>query len=424
MSFVKNNFTFVTIEIQNMSTIQEQHTAGPQAIGFDYQFYYFMLLAIDLKQGEKIGFEVKDDVHIEKQDGTTILYQTKHTIVKNTKGDLQNLTALDVDLWKTLSNWVDFINADGKKSNFLNKNSFILVTNKSENNNDFIVALTLFKIDNDVDKIFLKINELESKTQDETLKKYISKVGKLSKIKLRLFLKKLLIETDNDGIIQKIKNRLLEKYYLSDLVEPIFESLSSNLNMAKYLDIKERKKFEISSEDFAKRFGKCFKVLTEIKPLPRREFPILLPDDLENQIFIKQLLDIGEIKTGSNYIRDYTTQMLKFLNHFTYWSEEENFILLTEAVLFKENSVQIWTNEFKAKYRKVGQKIEEGLCVDDLEDEIKNLGIELVDYIRKQDLSIPGFTSIGIEFSNGHYYALSNNLEIGWHFDWGNKYKK
>lgn len=249
-----------------MSTIQDQHTAGPIAIGFDYQFYYFMYLAIELKQGQKIGFEVKDDVHIDKEDGTTILYQTKHTIVKNTNGDLQNLTTLDIDLWKTLSNWVDFINADGKNSSFLNEHSFILVTNKSENNNDFIAALNLFKSDNDIDKVALKINELENKTQDDTLKKYLKKVSKLSKSKLKLFLKKLMIETDNDGIIEKIKKRLLEKYYLADLVDPIFESLSSNLNMAKYLDIKDRKKFEISSEDFAKRFGKCFKVVTEIKP--------------------------------------------------------------------------------------------------------------------------------------------------------------
>lgn len=407
-----------------MSTIQDQHTAGPIAVGFDYQFYYFMYLAIELKQGQKIGFEVKDDVHIDKQDGTTILYQTKHTIVKNTNGDLQNLTTLDIDLWKTLSNWVDFINADGKNSSFLNDNSFILVTNKSENNNDFIAALNLFKSDNDINKVALKINELGNKTQDDTLKKYLKKVSKLSKSKLKLFLKKLMIETDNDGIIEKIKNRLLEKYYQADLVDPIFESLSSNLNMAKYLDIKDRKKFEITSEDFAKRFGKCFKVVTEIKPLPRREFPILLPDDLESQIFIKQLLDIGEIQTGSNDIRHYTTQMLKFLNHFTYWSEEENFILLTDIEEFKNNSIQIWTNEFKAKYRQIERQINAGLSIDDLEDEVKNLAIDLVDYIRKQDLSIPGFSALGVEFSNGHYYALSDNLEIGWHFDWGNKYKK
>lgn len=404
-------------------TIQEQHTAGPQAIGFDYQFYYFMLLALDLKFGQKIGFEVKDDVHIDMEDGTTALYQAKHTIIKNSKGTPQNLTDLDTDLWKTLSNWIDFINAD-KSSEFLNKHTFILVTNKSENNNDFITTLNTFKTDNNSDKVKSKIDELASKTQDETLKKYFKKVTKLSKSKLGLFLKKLTIETGEDEIIDKIKKRILEKYYQENLVEPIFESLSSNLNSAKYLDIKAGERFEISGEDFGKRFGKCFKVATELKPLPKREFPVLLPDDLESQLFIKQLLDIGEVQTGSNDIRNYTTQMLKFLNHFTYWSEEENFILLTDIEEFKNNSIQIWLNEFKAKYRQIERQINNGSAIEDLEDNIKNLGVDLVDYIRKQDLSIPGFSALGIEFSNAHYYALSDKLEIGWHFDWGNKYKK
>lgn len=404
-------------------TIQEQHTAGPQAIGFDYQFYYFMLLALDLKFGQKIGFEVKDDVHIDKEDGTTVLYQAKHTIIKNTKGNPQNLTDLDADLWKTLSNWVDFINAD-KSSDFLNKHTFILVTNKSESNNDFIASLNTFKADNDFEKVKLKIDELASKTQDETLKKYFKKVTKLSKSKLGLFLNKLTIETGEDEIIDKIKKRILEKYYQENLVEPIFNNFSSELNLSKYLDIKANGKFEISGDEFGKRFGKCFKVATEIRPLPKREFPVLLPDDLESQIFIKQLLDIGEVQTGSNDIRNYTTQMLKFLNHFTYWSEEEHFILLTDIEEFKNNSIQIWINEFKAKYRQIERQINNGSAIEDLEDDIKNLGVDLVDYIRKQDLSIPGFSALGIEFSNGHYYALSDKLEIGWHFDWGNKYKK
>jgi|SRR6218665_392090 len=404
-------------------TIQEQHTAGPQAIGFDYQFYYFMLLALDLKLDQKIGFEVKDDVHIDKEDGTTVLYQAKHTIIKNLKGNPQNLTDLDTDLWKTLSNWVDFINAD-KSFDFLKKHTFILVTNKSENNNDFITALNTFKADNDFNKVKLKIVELGNKTQDKTLKKYFKNVSKLSKSKLELFLKKLTIETGEDEIIDKIKKRILEKHYQENLVDPIFERLSSNLNSAKYLDIKAGQRFEISGEDFGKKFGKCFRIATDIKPLPKREFPVLLPDDLESQIFIRQLLDIGEVQTGSNDIRNYTTQMLKFLNHFTYWSEEENFILFTEIEEFKNNSILIWLNEFKAKYRQIERQINNGYAIEDLEDDIKNLGVDLVDYIRKQDLSIPGYSDLGIEFSNGHYYALSDKLEIGWHFDWVNKYKK
>ena len=186
-----------------------------------------MLLALDLKFGQKIGFEVKDDVHIDKEDGTTVLYQGKHTIIKNSKGNLQNLTDLDTDLWKTLSNWVDFINAD-KSSDFLKKHTFILVTNKSENNNDFITTLNTFKADNDSDKVKLKIAELGNKTQDETLKKYFKNVSKLSKSKLELFLKNLTTETGEDEIIDKIKKRILEKHYQENLVEPIFEKLSSN----------------------------------------------------------------------------------------------------------------------------------------------------------------------------------------------------
>ena len=38
---------------------QEQHTAGPIAIGFDYQFYLFMSLALELGPGEKSDLKLK-----------------------------------------------------------------------------------------------------------------------------------------------------------------------------------------------------------------------------------------------------------------------------------------------------------------------------------------------------------------------------
>jgi len=407
----------------SLNSQQQQHTAGAQSIGFDYQFYYFMFLALDLKLGQKIGFEVKDDIHIDKEDGNSILFQSKHTILKTANGTPQNLTTLDVDLWKTLSNWSVFITAD-TTTGFLDKHSFVLVTNKSENNNDFISSLNQFKADQDIDNILTKINELKSKTQDNTLKEYFKNVTSLGKRRLKIFFTKLTVETEVDEIIQKIKNRILENIRQENLVDAIFDSLCSNLQIAKYTDIKDRNKFEISCEDFNKKFGKCFKVATELRPLPKRDFPILLPENLENQAFIKQLLDIGDIQSGSDDIRNFTTQMLKFLNHFTYWSEEENFILLTDAEDFKNNSIRIWTNEFRSKYRQITNQINSGKAINDLEDDIKQLGAELVDFIRRQDLSINGYSPLGIEFSNGHYYALSDNLEIGWHFDWKNKYKK
>ena len=403
-------------------SIQEQHTAGAQAIGFDYQFYYFMLLALELRHGQKVGFEVKDDVHIDKADGTTILFQTKHSVLTSSNGAIQNLTTLDTDLWKTLSNWTNFIKKG--KENYLNKHSFVLATNKNENSNQFINALHQFKIDEDIDNILAKLNDIKTKTKDETLQKYIENLISLDKTKLSSFLSKISIETGVDEIIKRIKNKLLELYRENHIVETIYDSLYSNLQLSKYLEIKSGQKFEITFDDFNKKFGKCFKVSTGVQKLPTRNFPILLPENPEEQIFIKQLLDVGEIQAGSQDVIKYTTLMLKFLRHYTYWSDEENFILFSEAEDFKKDSISRWDNEFKGKYRQIERKISSGTTIESLESEIKDLSIGLVEYIRRLDLSIGDYLPLGVDFTNGHYYLLSNKLEIGWHFDWQNKYKE
>ncbi|WP_376777335.1 hypothetical protein [Flavobacterium covae] len=402
--------------------ILEDHTVGPQTIGFDYQFYYFMLLALELRHGQKIGFEVKDDVHIDREDGTTILFQTKHTVLENSNGNTQNLTTLDIDLWKTLSNWADFIKKS--KANFLDNHSFVLVTNKNENNNEFINSLINFKSDKNIDTILKKLNDLKNKTKDETIQKYIENLISLNKTKLPTFLSKISIEIGVDEIIERIKNKLITLYREKHIVEAIYDSLYSNLQLSKYLEIKSGQKFEITFDDFNKKFGKCFKVSTGVHKLPTRNFPILLPENPEEQLFIKQLLDIGEIKTGSQDVIKYTTLMLKFLRHYTYWSDEENFIMFSEAEDFKKDSISRWDNEFKAKYRQIERKLSSGASIESLESEIKNLSIELVEYIRRLDLSIGDYLPLGVDFTNGHYYLLSNNLEIGWHFDWQNKYKE
>jgi hypothetical protein len=410
--------------MNDTESLLTKHTAGPQAIGFDYQFYYFIYLSLDLRFGEKIGFEVKEDIHIDLADSKTVLLQMKHSVLQNSEGQIQNLTSLDSDLWKTLSNWSDFIKADKNNAdNFLDKHSFILVTNKNHWDNNFIDALETFKIDMDLGKLLDILSVLEEKTQDPILKKYLKNVRTLGKKRCISFFQKLRIETGIDNIIQKIKNKILENVKQHKFVDPVFDSLSSNMHLAKFTDIKDRKKFEISFDDFNNRFGKCFQVAFVAGSLPQRNLPVLLPEDLEEQIFIKQLVDIGEVVSGSTDIRDYTTQMLKFLNDFTYWSEE-NFLQPMDVEKFKQDSIQMWLNEFKVKYRNIERRIKSGEKLSDLEEDVKSMGLEIVDYIKRQNLTIEGFTSLGLISSNGHYYVLSDNLEIGWHFDWKEKYKK
>ncbi|MCB9231584.1 MAG: hypothetical protein H6581_07975 [Bacteroidia bacterium] len=408
-----------------INSLQEQHTAGPIAIGFDYQFYYFMYLALGLRPGEKIGFEVKDDVHIDFPDGSTVLFQAKHTISKkDSPGDFPNLTTLDNDLWKTLNNWVGFIKASSDSSKFLNKNSFVLATNKKLKTNDFEVALKKFKTDENFVEIIRVIKELKKKTTDSTLVEYFQNILSLAKKYQILFLKKLTIETDEIGIIDKIKQRILENVRLEKYVDVIFDSLSANLQSLKFIDISNRKKVEVSFEEFNKKFGRCFEIAFTEKPLPKREFPGPLPGNLEDQIFIRQLIEVGDIDADSDsrVIVKYTYQMLKTLNSITFWLEQ-NYILPTELIEFTNNCCEIWDNEFRSKYRSIKQRIRSGELISDLDNEIKEMGIKLIDSIRGKELAIPGYSPLGIELSNGHFYVLSNEPRIGWHLDWENKYK-
>ena len=125
--------------------VNEEHAADTKLIGFDYQFLYFLYLILDLNTGEKLGFEILDDIHIECPNGNIVLLQTKHTVQKNAKGDQINLTERDSDLWKTINNWILFIEASEEIETFLIKTSFKLVTNKSIKTNLFIENILKFQ---------------------------------------------------------------------------------------------------------------------------------------------------------------------------------------------------------------------------------------------------------------------------------------
>lgn len=402
----------------DIKKIQEKRTVGSKIIGFDYQFYYFMCLALDLKHGDKIGFEVKDDIHIDRKDGTTILLQAKHTILSKADGTPENLATLDADLWKTLDNWVEMIKADEA---ILQNHYFHLVTNKGKDNNEFIDSHLTFRERNDVDEIIDFLKNLQGQTQSREIKNCIKNILSIGKKKVKVFFSNLSIATNIDDIIIRVKRKILEHCHQKNVVDTIFHSLSSNMNEAKYLDIRDRKKFEITFNDFNNRFGRCFKAAYENKPLPKRTYPISLPDKLEEQIFVKQLIDIGEIPSGSPFIIQYTTQMLQVINHLADWTEN-NLILPIEMDEFQKEAILKWSNEFRAKYRSIERQISSGSSIKDLEKDIQELGLQIIDFLRKENLAIAGDT-LGIELSNGHYYALSDKLEIGWHYDWEQKYK-
>ena len=403
--------------------INNEHTAGPQLIGFDYQFYYFMYLILDLNSGEKIGFEVLDDIHIELANGNIELLQTKHTVQKTPKGEIVNLTERDSDLWKTISNWILFLNNSADKDEYLNKTVFKLVTNKSINNNTFFNNIIKFQRKQIKIKEFSDyIKNLHSNTDSLDIKRQIESLKKLNEKKKSKFLNQIQIISEPENIINLIKKRIYKFIRKEERVEDVYNSLFSNMQLDKYLTIIDRKKFEISCEDFSRRYGNCFDFAYEKTVLPKRELNLIYPKDLKSQTFIKQLVDIGEtFESDSDDILRYTTAMLKTFNSLNDWKENGD-ILSTQIIALDDDGIFIWNRIFKERYRDYKSKIESGEISHD-ETLIKQIAIECISEVRKEKLKLKN-DELNEELSNGQFYILSNEPKIGWHIDWEKKYKK
>lgn len=394
-------------------------SASDTSIGFDYQFYYFMYLILDLRHNEKIGIEIKDDIHIELQDNKLILIQTKHTI--RTKKDLSsiNLTERDKDLWKTLSNWVKIINENTDQIKFVRNTKFQLISNKSIYKNLFIIEIQkLSNSDINVEEFKEYLKKLIDSSEDKVISGYIEVLKSLKNELLLEFVKNIDFKLNEDNIIEKIKERLIEKAIDPKKVDDVFNNLFSELKSKEYLDIKSGKKSILTFENFNLNFRKCFDAGRSYKLL-ERNFTPSIPSEIENQNFILQLIDIGDIRSSEKEeMINFTLEMLQLINNIKRW-EEDGDIVNYEIENFNKQSIKIWKNSFREKFREIAQKMSDGISVD--ESEIKYKALACLDEMRKEILKIDE-TFLSIELSNGHFYYLTNNLQIGWHYDWKARY--
>lgn len=402
------------------TTQQENMAAADTSIGFDYQFYYFFYLILGLKFGETIGFEVKDDIHIDFSDGSTELIQTKHSMQENKAGEIINLTELSLDLWKTLSNWSSIVNEQTDKKLFLSKTSFKLVTNKQNNNNPFLENLRKFQEGSLTLKEFKDyLKELKGKTADKTIQDYIKTLTSL-KTNLSDFLKKIKLDLNEDNLITRIKTRILEKIHIPEKIDDVYNTLHSALRDRNYLEVREGKELITSFTDFTDSFRNCFKMgLSTL--LPKRELPIILPEKTEDQLFIRQLIDIGDVNAlDEEKIIELTTHMLKFINNLSYWETNDS-LLPSQRKEFERNSRLVWSNSFNRVYRKIVTRIGQGEELSVMDADIKGAALECLDEMRRQLVKIDE-TLLDTELSNGQFYFLTEEKSIGWHFSWQTRY--
>jgi len=400
--------------VANKKSFSEKTSADDKSIGFEYQYYYFLDRLLNLKSGQTVGLEVKDDVHTTLDADINILVQLKHTVRSNVKGDPVALTELDSDLWKTIYNWSQIISdeAEGRKEpssqlRFVEKTEFHLVSNKSQSRaNEFLRILERLNLGEvDFHVLLNHVRYLGSKTTDQNIKGYIGSVLKLEVDVLEGFFQRICVELELDDIIGRVKRSLLEKIIDPDKVDTVFSRLDSGIRVDNFIAVKRGEAILISFDDFMRRYRRIFDD-GRTKKLVYPKFTPELPGNIFAQRFIKRLLEIGDISESDEELAiDYTTYKLRISRYLEQWVQEGD-LVSEEIEAFHEEVFVRWRNEFRVAFRGCSTP-----------REIIEAAMNLLIALRRDRFKL-GDTELSTTLSNGELYYLSDAGQIGWHKDW------
>lgn len=241
-------------------TVSDRTAADKSSIGFDYQYYFFLWKVLCLQPNQSVGLEYKDDVHTDLDNDIQILYQLKHTVQKSKSTDKPvNLTSLDSDLWKTLSNWARLIQDSNagrsqphEQLKFVQKTIFVLASNKSISKYNSVSSLIDKIIDGEILSSNLKdeIRKISEKSNSENIKNYSESITKLSDDVLFNYFKNVHFELEQEYIIDKCRDATKAKMIEDKDVEIAFKLIDSTIKEDNFINIKANEKIIISFEIF------------------------------------------------------------------------------------------------------------------------------------------------------------------------------
>ena len=397
----------------------ENTSASGTIAGFDFQYYYFLYKLLILKKDETIGFEVLDDVHTQLDNDHQILIQVKHTVQTKADGTPVNLTELDSDLWKTIHNWIAIITDknDGRISlnsqiDFVSKTTFLLVSNKSFNtHNTFLSKLYDFQHETiDLQAIKKCLEDLLKSSSSEQIKVYINSLISLDNSLLKSFLMKIKAELEVESIIQQCKTALEEKDVNPKEIDTLFNQLDSVVRQEIFKTFSCNNKLLFSFEQRKRKFRRYFDIANNPN-LKIKKFEGGLPDSLEQQIFIKQLLDIEDISLDEKeIIENYSRYKLMLESNLSTWVSKGE-LTSVEVREFEEDIFRRWETEYRSSYRGKNNP-----------SEYPDIAHTVLKAMRDKELSISGQELLS-DMSHGGLYSLSDKAVIGWLKDWEDIYK-
>lgn len=395
-------------------------SADTKILGFEYQYLFFLLKCLRMTKGGEVGYEILDDVHVIDSLDQIYLFQLKYTTEKNAEDGTGKLTILSLDMWKTLSNWAKMISDknDGRKyikqqKEFIQNHSFVYVTNRVTEN-DFIDHVNDFKKKVIKEEILRQyIERILSQTTNPILINYIKDVLQLKESVLSLYFNKLSFVTTEGTIIDDIKEAIREKMVPDAYIDGILNEILGQLKVDFFSIASQRKHQVITYSQWRQKYQGIFTKYRNTA-LPLREFHPQLPQHLNEQHFVKELVEIGAIETNDSSLAEISRWTSEYLEILFYLKDWENSGVITQSNVsrFHQDAIIQWENTHRKVHRATNKTDKESNRVN---------AVRCFDEVLEKKLTLIS-TDIGTELSNGEYIFLAEDDEIGWKYEWREKY--
>lgn len=380
-----------------------QINAAPQALGFLFQFERALWWLSRCPDNAIVAIETYDDVvvRLKKTDNDQYVFeQDKNTISQRNPFSNQN-----INLWKTLSNWLKIAY---NSSIEVDESIFLLVTN-TKVGNCIARDISGVKTEEIYARALVQLKEI-AKAPKKNIKRYVNEVFEYSDYQIISVLKKIeLIDSQTSGNRKKQKAEI--QYNLKISPNLPFEHLYINLlgwlfvqTINKWVNREEacfttEPLIELSNKLIAEYYGKPFIELAE-EYLPIHDNEII---ENRNKTFVQQLKKIG-INDNGEIIKEITNFLRAKKLKLDYGIEGK--ISPPDFLKFESDLKNEW-NRVSSKYTRLAK----GISVEDIGFSIY---IDTIAYKGKLCGIVPSmpYTSIGT------YHQLANIPELGWHPDW------
>ena len=400
----------------------EKIAADKTSLGFEFQDFVYIEKLIELRPGQTLGLELHDDIHVETvADDASIenllLIQVKHSI------DPGNITDRDIDLWKTIHNWLKLVPGLPPYRTL----TFQLYTNKTLNNQAFVSLLkaphkNIQAILDHIRKTDHEISTAESKKKPDDspnpLAKYVKSVSQASDEDLKFIFKRFEFHSDNSSVITRISSALRQLSIPSSRLEDTRKHVVGAFKESKFSRIIKGEKVVITFDDFRTDMG-FDRIIRSARSEPADfdrfvdiYYSYQRPDTLSfsNSKFHDQLKDIGisdEEIVDRGVEMMLAEQFMESLRNAGTFSASEDSRLENKAV----SDWQLLHNQTHRNTREDNEVAHQQASQDCYYQTMRNP-------LKASDIELP------TNLACGKYIKLSNLPRIGWRKNWHSKFKK